>query len=121
VHCLHRARARRSLRRVILRLLQVLTDMARSIGATPWWSINTGYYQTVNGQQTSVQPTVTYKGYAAVPNNGLCWQARATARVGQEQLDCLAGQQASDTDAGQSRSCLQPLKDRLWAASPAGR
>ena len=83
MHCLHRARARRSLRRVILRLLQVLTDMARSIGATPWWSINTGYYQTVNGQTTSVQPTVTYKGYAAVPNNGLCWEARAAARVGQ--------------------------------------
>ena len=56
--------------------LQVLTDMAKSIGGKPWYKINTGYYQTVNGAQAPVKPGATYKGYAAVPNNGLCWQAR---------------------------------------------
>ncbi len=50
--------------------------MASSIGGKPWYKINTGYYQLVNGQKVFVQPTATYKGYVAVPNNGLCWQAR---------------------------------------------
>ena len=57
--------------------LQVLTDMATSIGGKPWWNINRGYYQVVSGVKTFVQKTVTYKGYTAVPNNGLCWQVPA--------------------------------------------
>jgi len=64
--------------------LQVLTDMAQSIGSKPWWSINTGYYQTAGGQKTSVQSTVNYRGYTTVPNNGLCWQVRARSAVGPE-------------------------------------
>ena len=55
--------------------LQVLTDMSKSIGGKPWYKINTGYYQNINGQRVAVKPGATYKGYAAVPNNGLCWQA----------------------------------------------
>ena len=49
--------------------------MSKSIGGKPWYKINTGYYQNINGQQVAVKPGATYKGYAAVPNNGLCWQA----------------------------------------------
>ena len=49
--------------------------MSKSIGGKPWYKINTGYYQNVNGQRMAVKPGATYKGYAAVPNNGLCWQA----------------------------------------------
>ena len=56
--------------------LQVITDMSKSIGGKPWYKINTGYYQNINGQRVAVKPGATYKGYAAVPNNGLCWQAR---------------------------------------------
>jgi len=62
--------------------LQVLTDMAQSIGSKPWWNINTGYYQTAGGQKTSVQSTVNYRGYTTVPNNGLCWQVRARMQSG---------------------------------------
>ncbi len=50
--------------------------MAQSIGAKPWWNINTGYYQVAGSRKTSVPTVVTYRGYTVVPNNALCWQAR---------------------------------------------
>ncbi|KAK9835007.1 hypothetical protein WJX81_003699 [Elliptochloris bilobata] len=74
---------------------KVLTDMSKSIGGKPWYKINTGYYMTVNGQKASVKPGATYKGYAAVPNNGLCWQGFALSN---DQIfaviDCLFRQNA---------------------------
>jgi hypothetical protein len=56
--------------------------MAQSIGAKPWWNINTGYYQVAGGRKTFVPTTVTYRGYTVVPNNALCWQARHPQPLG---------------------------------------
>ena len=98
---------------------QVLTDMAQSIGGKPWWNINRGYYQIAGGAKTFVKGVVTYKGYAAVPNNGLCWQARARsiAQPGRDLLDCDDAASKPCMRADPTRTCRTDSdRSRLVAA-----
>ena len=87
--------------------------MAKSIGGKPWYKINTGYYQLTNGQQVAVKPGATYKGYAAVPNNGLCWQARRLLIATNISLEKTWWQLSNSTVYGRSSSDGAPCLMRM--------
>ena len=50
--------------------VKVLTDLAQSIGSTPWFNIGTTY----NDQNGAVVNKIKYGGRTAITSSNKCWQ-----------------------------------------------